>query len=152
LQEFATTVEQLVYRACSALPEDHIRREAGKAFADGEDPAIKIQEGQKAVKEALRQAVILAVRNQKTSARTYGGSRSSPTGRRDQTRSTYWNCGKPSHFRDNCPYGRETENDDRSGNRQEGPNGNREKTDRRSSQPSGNDRVPAEKAERRSTH
>jgi hypothetical protein len=33
-QEFATTIKQLAYHACSALPEDHIRRDAGKAFAD----------------------------------------------------------------------------------------------------------------------
>jgi hypothetical protein len=33
LQEFA--VEQLAHRAYPALPEDHVRREAGKAFAEG---------------------------------------------------------------------------------------------------------------------
>jgi hypothetical protein len=43
-QEFAIAIEQLVHRAYSALPEDHIRREAGKAFASGvENPAVKIQ-------------------------------------------------------------------------------------------------------------
>jgi hypothetical protein len=35
LQDFATAVEQLAHRAYPTLPEDHIRREAGKAFADG---------------------------------------------------------------------------------------------------------------------
>jgi hypothetical protein len=41
LQEIATAAEQVAY---PALPEDHLRREAGKAFAHGvEDPAIKIQ-------------------------------------------------------------------------------------------------------------
>jgi hypothetical protein len=44
LQEFATTVKQLACCAYPALPEDHVRREVGKAFADGvEDPNIKIQ-------------------------------------------------------------------------------------------------------------
>jgi hypothetical protein len=44
LQEFARAVEQLDHSAYPALPEDHIRREAGKAFADGvEDHAIPIQ-------------------------------------------------------------------------------------------------------------
>jgi hypothetical protein len=44
LHEIATAVEQLANSAYSALTEGHIRREAGKAFADGvEDPAIKIQ-------------------------------------------------------------------------------------------------------------
>jgi hypothetical protein len=44
LQEVTTAAKQLAYRAYPALQEDHIRREAGKAFADGvEDPAIKIQ-------------------------------------------------------------------------------------------------------------
>jgi hypothetical protein len=35
LQEFSTAVEQLSHRASPALREDHIRREAGKAFGDG---------------------------------------------------------------------------------------------------------------------
>jgi hypothetical protein len=60
LQEFVTAVEQLVHRTYPALPKDYIRREAGKAFADGvEDPTIKIQlhlGEEKMVNEALRQA------------------------------------------------------------------------------------------------
>jgi hypothetical protein len=44
LQEFATTIEQLAHCAYPALPEDHVRKEAGRAFTDGvEDPDIKIQ-------------------------------------------------------------------------------------------------------------
>jgi hypothetical protein len=43
LQEFTTTVEQLAHHAYPALPKDHVRREAGKAFTDGlEDPDTKI--------------------------------------------------------------------------------------------------------------
>jgi hypothetical protein len=34
LQDFATAVEQLAHRAYPTLPEDHKRREAGKAFGD----------------------------------------------------------------------------------------------------------------------
>jgi hypothetical protein len=80
LQKFATAVKQLAHCAYPALPEDHIRREAGKAFADGvEDPTIKIQlllGGEKTVNEALRQAlelkaVLLPPRPQKVSARTF---------------------------------------------------------------------------------
>jgi hypothetical protein len=89
LQEFATAVEQLAHHAYPALPEDHKRREAGKAFTDGgEDPAIKIQlllVGEKTANEALRQALILqamllAARAHKSSTRTFWGSRSPPTG------------------------------------------------------------------------
>jgi hypothetical protein len=42
LQEFSTAIEQLANRPYLALPEDNIRRQAGKAFSDGvEDTAIK---------------------------------------------------------------------------------------------------------------
>jgi hypothetical protein len=65
LQEFATAIKQLAHRAYPAIPEDHIRREAGKAFADEvEDPAIKIQlplGKEKTVNEALRQVLELQV-------------------------------------------------------------------------------------------
>jgi hypothetical protein len=58
MQEFATAVEQLAHRAYPTLPEDHIRREADKVFADGvENPAIKIQlllGGEKTVNEVLK--------------------------------------------------------------------------------------------------
>jgi hypothetical protein len=57
-QDFATAIEQLAHRAYPTLPDDHIRREAGRAFAWGvKDPDIKIQpllEGEKRVNEALR--------------------------------------------------------------------------------------------------
>jgi hypothetical protein len=84
LQEFATAIEHLAHRAYPTLPEEHIRREAGKTFADGvQDPDIKIQlllGGEKTLNEALRQAmelqdVLLAARPHKTSARTFWGSR-----------------------------------------------------------------------------
>jgi hypothetical protein len=79
LQEFVTTVEQLAHRAFPSLPEDHIRREAGKALADRvEDIAIKIKlllGGEKMVNEALRQAfelqaVLIEAGPEKTSFRT----------------------------------------------------------------------------------
>jgi hypothetical protein len=57
LQDFATATELLAHRAYPTLPKDHIRREAGKAFAYGvQDPDIKIQlllGGEKTVHEAL---------------------------------------------------------------------------------------------------
>jgi hypothetical protein len=60
LQEFATAIKQLAHRTYPTLPDEHIRREAGKAFTDGvEDPDIKIQlllGGEKTVNEALRQS------------------------------------------------------------------------------------------------
>jgi peptide subunit release factor 1 (eRF1) len=83
LQEFAAAIEQLAHRAYLTLPEERIRREAGKAFADGvKDPDIKIQlllGGEKTVNEALWQAVLLATRPH----RTFWGKRSLPTRRRD---------------------------------------------------------------------
>jgi hypothetical protein len=80
LQEFAPATEQLVHRGYPALPEDHIRRAAGKEFADRiEDPAIQIQlllEGERTMNEALRQALKLqamlpAARPHKMNARTF---------------------------------------------------------------------------------
>jgi hypothetical protein len=90
LQEFALGIEQLACCAYLPLPEDHIRREAGKAFADSiEDLAVKIQlllGGEKKVNEALQQAlelqaVLLAPRPHKMRARTFWGSRLSPPGK-----------------------------------------------------------------------
>jgi hypothetical protein len=92
LQEFATAIEQLAHRAYFALPEDHVRKEAGRAFTDGvEDPDIKIQlllGGEKAVNEALRRAlelqtVFLAARPRKTLWR----NRSPPTKQGDHRQS-----------------------------------------------------------------
>jgi hypothetical protein len=83
-QEFTTAIEQLAHSTYPTLPEDHIRREAGKAFTDRiEDPDIKVQlllGGEKTVNEALRQvlklqAVLLATRTHKKSARTFWRSR-----------------------------------------------------------------------------
>jgi hypothetical protein len=58
MQDFATAIEQLAHCTYPTLPEQHIWREAGKAFADGvEDPDIKIQlllGGDKTVNKALR--------------------------------------------------------------------------------------------------
>jgi hypothetical protein len=35
MQDFVSAIEQLAHRAYTTLPEDHIRREARKAFVDG---------------------------------------------------------------------------------------------------------------------
>jgi hypothetical protein len=79
LQEFATAIEHLAHHTYPVLPKDNMR-EASKAFTDGvEHRAIKIKllvGGDKTVNEALRQAlelqaVLLAARPQKTSARTF---------------------------------------------------------------------------------
>jgi hypothetical protein len=44
LQEFASAIEQFACCAYPALPNDHLKREAGKVFADSvEDLAVKIQ-------------------------------------------------------------------------------------------------------------
>jgi hypothetical protein len=83
LQDFATAIEQLARRAYPTLSEDHIWREAGKAFAYGVgDPEIKIQlllGGEKTVNEALRQAlelqaIFVAARPHKNSTKTYWGN------------------------------------------------------------------------------
>jgi hypothetical protein len=43
MQDFAKAIELLAHRAYPTLPEDHIGREAGKAFAYGvQDTDIKI--------------------------------------------------------------------------------------------------------------
>jgi hypothetical protein len=61
LQDFATAIEQLAHRAYPTPPEDHIRREVGKTFADGvEDHKIRVPlliGGKKTVNEALRRAL-----------------------------------------------------------------------------------------------
>jgi hypothetical protein len=93
LQEFATAIEQFAHIAYPILLENRIRREAGKDFADRvDDPEIKIQlllGGEKAVKEALRQAlesqaVLLAARPHKTSGQIFWGSRLLPPGEETQ--------------------------------------------------------------------
>jgi hypothetical protein len=92
LQEFATGVEQCAYHACSELLDEHIKRKAGKAFADGvEDPTIKIQlllGREKTVNKALRlalklRATLLAFRPPKQPPE-HSESRSLQTVQRDQ--------------------------------------------------------------------
>jgi hypothetical protein len=92
LQKFTTPIKQLAHRAYTALPEDHIRRQAGKAFGYGvQDTAIKIHLlliGEKTVNEALgqaleMQAVLPASKPHKTTPRTFWDSRSPACGRRD---------------------------------------------------------------------
>jgi hypothetical protein len=111
LEKFSTAIKQLTHHAYPTLSEDHIRREAGKAFAEGvEDPAIKNQlllGGEKTVIEALRralemQAVFIATRPHKTSARIFCGIRSSPTQRRETRQSACRSCGEPGHFQGSC--------------------------------------------------
>jgi hypothetical protein len=86
-QDFAPAIELLAHPAYTTLPEDHIGREAGKAFAYGvQDPDIKIQlllGGEKTVNEALRQAlelqaVLVAARPHKNNTKIYRGNRSHP--------------------------------------------------------------------------
>jgi hypothetical protein len=116
LQESATAIEQLAHRAYPALPEDHVRKEAGRAFTDGvEDPDIKIQlllGGEKTVNEALGQAlelqaVFLAARPRKT----LWHNQSPPTRQGDHRQSVCWKCGKPSHFQESCCYRERAEYD-----------------------------------------
>lgn len=87
LQAFAMAIEQLAHHAYPALPKDHIRREAGKAFAsEVEDHEVKVVlliGREKTVNEALRQmlelqAIFLAARSHKTSTKTFWGSQSPP--------------------------------------------------------------------------
>jgi hypothetical protein len=126
LQEFATAIEQLAHRAYPALPEDHVRRKAGKAFVHGvADPDVKIQllvGGEKTVNEALRQAlelqaVFLAARPRKT----LWGNRSPQPRQRDHQQAMCWKCGKPGHFHESCHYGRRAKDNDRRGRRDDQP-------------------------------
>lgn len=120
--DIATAIEQLVYCAYLALPEDHRRRAAVSTFVDGVvDLYIKFRSltgGEKTLGEALRQAleiqvVLVAVRLQETNNASSRGSQSPPNRRRDASRSECWSCGKPGHFKDTCPYGRTEANDRR---------------------------------------
>jgi hypothetical protein len=103
LQEFATAIELFAHRAYPTLPEDHIGREAAKAFAHRvDDPDIKIQlllGGEKTINEALRQAielqaVLVAARRQHRNTGPYRGNRSPPSGRRYAKEHGCWNCGQ----------------------------------------------------------
>jgi hypothetical protein len=122
LQDFATAIEQLAHRAYPTLPEDHIRREAGRAYAYGvKDLDIKIQlllGGEKTVNEALGQAlelqaVLVAARPHQNNTNTYRGNRSLPTRRKDAQQSGCWSCEEAGHFQSNCSYGRKKENNQR---------------------------------------
>jgi hypothetical protein len=87
LQEFATANELLAHRTYPTLPEDHIGREAAKAFAHGVDNHDIIIQlllgGEKTINEALRQvievqAVLVAARPQNNNTRSNGGIKSPP--------------------------------------------------------------------------
>jgi hypothetical protein len=173
LQDFATAVEQLAHRAYPTLPEDHIRREAGKAFTDGvEDHEIKVAlliGGKKTVNEALRQAlelqaVFLAARSNTTSTKTFWESRSPPTQQRNARQSECWSCGESGHLESTCPYRRKAEND-RRWKPEDRPNrdtrelprksewrASNEETNRRVASLRENEEGPEEKGECRSMH
>jgi hypothetical protein len=72
LQDFATAIQQLARRAYPASPEEHIRREAGKAFVVGiQDYDINIRlllGSEKTLSEALQQ--VLEVHSVLIAART----------------------------------------------------------------------------------
>jgi hypothetical protein len=174
LQDFATAIEQLAHRAYPTLPEDHVRKEAGRAFTYGvKDPDIKIQlllGGEKTVNEALGQAlelqaVLVAARPAQNNTATYGGNRSPPARRRETRRLGCWSCGEAGHLRSDCPYGRMRENNQRRTrefwppeNKRESPRGPRWRpsnsggTDRDSDRLSGNERRPADQGGRRHMH
>jgi hypothetical protein len=87
LQDFAMAIEQFAHHAYPTLPEEHVWREAGRAFAYGVvDPNIKIQlllGGEKTVNKVLRQAlelqaVLVAAKPQKNYAKTHRGNQFSP--------------------------------------------------------------------------
>jgi hypothetical protein len=84
----AKVIELLAHHAYPMLHEDHIGRDAAKAFAYGvEVHEIKIQlllGGEKTINEALQQAlelqaILVATRPHKNDTKTYQGSRSPPT-------------------------------------------------------------------------
>jgi hypothetical protein len=115
-------------RAYSALPENHIRREAWKAFADMvDDPNLKIQ--------LLLGGENNDERGSQANPRTAGRAPSrqvpqierqnilrkqiAPTGWRDTSWSACWSSGQSGHFRSSYPYGREAVNNDRRRKRDE---------------------------------
>jgi hypothetical protein len=88
LQDFATAIQQLARRTYPASPEEHIRREAGKAFVESiQDYEIKIRlllGGEKTLSEALRQAlevhaVLIAARSQRSNNVASRWTRSPPS-------------------------------------------------------------------------
>jgi hypothetical protein len=107
LQDFATAIQQLARRAYPALPEEHIRRETGKAFVAGiEDSEIKLRlllGGQETLREALRQALELH------SVLTASRFPSTPPPNPAQGRK--WNYVKTDRFLGKRPYGRAAAND-----------------------------------------
>jgi hypothetical protein len=174
LQDFATAIEQLAHRAYPTLPEDHVRREAGRAFTYGvKDPDIKIQlllGGEKTVNEALGQAlelqaVLVVARPYQNITKTYGGNRSPPTHRRGTRQLGCWSCEEAGHLKSNCSYGSREDNNQRRngefwppGNKLESPRGpkwrpsNNGGTSRDSDQLSGNGQGPTERSGRRHMH
>jgi hypothetical protein len=100
------------------------------------------------------------------STRTFWGSQLSPTRRRGTRRSACWSCGELCHFKGNCPYGRETENDDQRWKHGDRPLRDKQEPPRKSEwqpssnweayrrdgQPSGNKGGPAKKGRRRCIH
>jgi hypothetical protein len=109
LQDLATAIEQLAHRTYPTLPEEHVWREAGRAYGVA-DPDIKFQlllGAEKTVNEVLRQAlelqaVLLAAKPQKDYSKTHRGNRFSHNQRRDIKQSGCWSCGEPDHFKSNC--------------------------------------------------
>jgi hypothetical protein len=174
LQDFATAIEQLAHRAYPTLPEDHVRREAGRVFTYGvRDPDIKIQlllGGEKSVNETLGQALELqaiwvAASPAQNNTATYGGNRSPPARRREIRRLGCWNCGEAGHLRSDCPYGRMRENNRRRDrefwppeNKRESPRGPRWQPcnsggmGRDNYRLSGNGQKPADQGGRRHMH
>jgi hypothetical protein len=170
LQDFATAIQQLARGAYPPSPEEHIRKEAGKAFVEGiKDYEIKIRlllGGEKTLSEALEvHAVLIAARSERSNNGVSSWTRSPPIKRRDAKGSGSWDYKKSDNFWSRHHYGRATA-DDRYQHRDERPPRdtqeppktperrprNVRETGTRNGQPSGNGRRPAEKGERRQVH
>jgi hypothetical protein len=166
LQDFATAVKQLSHRAYPTLPEDHIRRETGRAFADWvEDHEIKVAlliGWEKTLNEALRQALELRPYSKPQAPTRLGQDITGEpiaSHRPTKERKTFgrlepW---RTVPLREPCANRRKAENDRRwkpeerpSRDTRESPRyewqaGN-EETNRRAGRRSGNEQGPAEKA------
>jgi hypothetical protein len=87
LQDIATALELLTHRANPTLPEDHIRREAGKTFAYWVLDPDKNSTAARGRKDSKRgpgqakklQAVLAAARSYEINTMTYRQNQSPPT-------------------------------------------------------------------------
>jgi hypothetical protein len=125
-------MDHLAHCACVDSTEQHSNREAACAFADGVKGDLRQQlllRGKRTLSEALNQALEVEAGDvvvgtpstfrQANAGTLWTGRRPPQTTPKDHRLPASCTCREPYHFRGNCHYGKEAENDDRSGKRDE---------------------------------